>query len=145
MSFERIYKVRLPFDRRHPDSSKNYGVGALRIWFILKGKKGATHFLVGFPTYLPHVQEELNGTQSNSLNDIIGFEVGYHALEPQLEGHDIQQSSCDFLDGKPCCYDGSGLLADDWVKEIFSIRGENPDKRVWQKLEAEYRERFGDE
>ena len=37
--FEKIYRVRLPFDGRHKDPNKNYGIHGFDIWFILKGPK----------------------------------------------------------------------------------------------------------
>lgn len=146
MAFERITKVRLPFDRRHPDPKQNYGIHGLDVWFILKGKKGATQFMVSFGVYLPHlVQEALSkGERPYGEGKISGFDVGYHAYVPQFEGQ-TPMKNCDIFSGEPCYYDGSSLRADDWVKEIFSIQGDAPDARVWEKLEEEYRERFGDE
>jgi hypothetical protein len=142
MSFERITKVRLPFDKRHSDPRKNYGIHGLDVWFILKGKKGATQFMVNVGVYLPHLRtgrERLFGE-----GEINGYDVGYHALEPQYEGQEAMDH-CDVFEGRKCYYDGSSLRADDWAKEIFSIRGENPEKRLWEKLEEEYKEMFGDE
>jgi hypothetical protein len=36
MKFEKIIKTRPPYDKRCDDPSKNYGIGALMLWFILK-------------------------------------------------------------------------------------------------------------
>lgn len=38
---ERIILTKPPFNKQHPDPSKNYGVGAMLIWFVLKGEKGS--------------------------------------------------------------------------------------------------------
>ncbi len=137
MEFEKITNVRLPFDRRDPDPKQNYGIHGLDVWFILKGEKGAVQFAVTFPVYLPHVQEELEAKGYESR--IMGFDVGYHAKEPQFDGH--KPMAC-ALFGE-CYYDGSSLRADDWAKDIFSTRGMSTDEVVWRRLENEYYERFG--
>ena len=140
---EKIINVRLPFDRRHEDDSKNYGIHGLDIWFILKGERGAVQFAVTFPVFLPHVAAELKWKDKPYLDGqkIRGFDVGYHAKAPQYEGQ-IAMDNCDICN--PCYYDGSSLASDRWVEEIFSIRGEAPEKRLWEKLEQEYISRFGE-
>lgn len=140
--FEKITKVRLPFDRRHKDPSQNYGVSGLSIWFILKGKKGAVQFQCYFhDAVLPHVKKSSVG---GDIGNISGFDVGYHAREPQYEGQSEMENCNLFPDGK-CYYDGSSLRAAEWAKEIFSVRGKNPEEVLWPMLEQEYKERFGDE
>ena len=131
--FEKITNVRLPLDRRHKDASKNYGIHGLDIWFILKGKKGAVQYAVTMPIYLPHIKIE-----HSFMQEIRGFDVGYHALEPQYEGQ--KSMECD-LYGK-CYYDGSSFRSNEWTKEIFSTIGEAPENILWKKLEEEYELRF---
>ena len=137
---EKITQVRLPFDRRNEAPGKNYGIGGLRIWFVLKGPKGAVQFMCGFPTYLPHVEAE--GKVNQFYRKIEGWDVGYHAKEPQYEGQ--SQSDCEHFDSGKCYYDGSGLRAEEWAKEIFSVTGKAPEDLLWKKLEEEYELRFGD-
>lgn len=148
IKFEKIQKVKLPFDMRSPEPNKNYGISGMRVWFILKGPKGATQFMFGVGVYLPHVESEYkaNGTDLNSFHDIgvfSGWDVGYHALEPQYDGH-AANDDCDIL-GCKCYYDGSSLRASDKVKEFFSIRGEPIEPHIWKFLEDEYYARFGNE
>lgn len=131
-TLERITNVRLPFDAR----SKNHGVHGLDVWFILKGPKGAVQFLVNFGVYLPSVTHIQPGK-------IQGFDVGYHSLTPTYDGQPCQ--GCNFLEGGKCYYDGSGLRADEWAKEIFSVTGGPPEDVLWRKLEAYYDEVFGSE
>lgn len=139
--FEKITRVRLPFDLRHTDAGKNYGIHGLEVCFILVGKKGATQFMVHFPVFLPHVQKELDKDPTTRFfNRISGFDVGYHALTPQYE--DQRQMDCDLLPDGKCYYDGSGLQADQWVNEIFSIKGKTLEDEIWNRLEIEYTERF---
>lgn len=140
--FERITKVRLPFDRRNDDPKINYGIGGLEVWFILKGPKGAVQFLVGFSIYLPHLYPEYAEKFPGSLEPKIrGWDVGYHAPAPHFEGHPPMEG-CDVLGGAPCYYDGSSLRADEWGKELFSTRGQHIEPLIWSRLEAEYRDRF---
>lgn len=142
--FERIQRVRLPFDRRHEDPKKNYGIHGFDIWFILKGPKGATQFMFSIHSFLPHIEREERpkwiAKGSDYKKTISGYDVGYHSLIPQYEDH--AESNCDLFPGQKCYYDGSSLLADKWVQEIFSIRDKHPDERVWEMLEEEYNYRF---
>lgn len=144
MSLERITKVRLPFDRRDPDPTKNYGIHGFDIFFIVKGSKGAVQFLISVHAFLPHVERDTPSLRRHSEEKISGYDVGYHSKVPQFDGQTPMSRECDILGGT-CYYDGSSLAADRWVKEIFSIRGEHPDEHMWKKLEAEYVERFGEE
>lgn len=141
--FERIQRVRLPFDGRDPDPKKNYGIGSIVVWFILKGEKGAVQFQFSWPAaLLPHVAREhaMNGWLRD--NEVMGYDVGYHAHTPQYEGHEPMKTECDLTGGK-CYYDGSSLRAQEWADQIFSSPGMDHEKRIWERLEAEYRERFG--
>lgn len=146
-AFEKITKVRLPFDKRHKNPSKNYGIHALDIWFILKGPKGAVQYAVTMPVFLPHVRKELERKPDayEFLNEIRGFDVGYHAKEPQFDSQ-RPMGSCDVYpelkDG--CFYDGSSLVSDKWTETIFSTTGKNPEDVLWSLLEDEYVARFGE-
>ena len=128
--------VTAPFDMRHKDPSYNYGIGGLLVYWVLVGPKGATQFAVSFPAYLPHVMAE--GNVSNT--EIMGYDVGYHANYPMYDGQ--TDMDCSYTESGKCFYDGSSLRADQWVEEIFSIRGERPEVRIWDKLEQEYMDRF---
>lgn len=140
--FKRVTEVSLPFDMRNDDPKKNYGLGGLRVWFILIGPRGAVQFQCGFPIYLPHVERTLVPTWTHTRRDeISGWDVGYHAKEPQFEGQ--SQMDCKHVEGGKCYYDGSSMRAQEWADEIFTIRGERPEKEIWTRLENEYRERFG--
>lgn len=134
--FERIVNVTPAFDKRHPDPSKNYGIGACRIWFILKGPKGAVQFQIGTDWYLPEQQKELKNRPSIYDIQPQGWDVGYHSYKPMYEGQD-PMGECDVL-GCTCYYDGSSLRADDWVPEFLAGGTE----WLWPKLEAEYNSLF---
>lgn len=136
MSFEKKIDARLPFDRRHEDPSKNYGVHGLDIWFILKGPLGAVQYAVTFSVFLPSVDI----SRFHDMNKIRGFDVGYHSPEPMYEGQ--TSMDCTHLAGGKCYYDGSGLRADEWTDKIFSTIGKPPEDVLWKMLEEEYKDRF---
>lgn len=127
-----------PFDRRHTDPKKNYGVGGVACRMILKGDAGAIQF--GFYTgiYLPHVLREWREKKKPYYPEPQGFDVGYHSHKQQYP--EQTQMDCDLLGGK-CYYDGSGLRADKWFK-IFLEEGDNV---IWDLLEKEYVSMFGEE
>lgn len=145
IKFEKITNVRLPYDRRHTEANKNYGIHGLDIWFILKGPKGAVQYGVTFPQYLPNVDAEyaVRFPDWKDGKKISGFDVGYHSPVPMFEGQS-PMGECHILGGQ-CYYDGSSLAADSFTEEVFSTVGKPPEEVLWAKLEEEYRERFGSE
>ncbi len=131
---EKIIKFSKPFDKRHSDPSKNYGVGGVLCWMILKGDKGAVQFQFSTGIYLPHVLEEWK--QKGYAPEPMGYDVGYHSPTPMYEGQ-TSMGDCDIL-GCECYYDGSGLRAEEWYK-IFLAEGY---ESIWKLLEDDYKERF---
>lgn len=144
-SLQRIVDLSPAWDRRHPDPNKNYGIHGVELRMVLTGPLGATQFVVYTNWHLPHVMAEQLARHSGSPRDVELFfspmaaDVGYHSPVPLYEG---QQSmgSCPYLDGQECYYDGSGLRAKEWFREIFLPLGSDG---IWEALEKEYRERFG--
>jgi len=134
--FEKITRVILPFDMRHKNPSKNYGIHGLDIWFILKGSLGAVQYAVTFPVYLPSIDTSSFGYTP----EISGFDVGYHSPNPMYEGQ--PKLDCELLEEGKCYYDGSSLRAEDWTKEIFETIGKPPEEVIWKKLEEEYNSIF---
>jgi hypothetical protein len=145
--FKKITRVRLPFDRRDPNPGINYGIGGIETTHILQGPKGAVQFTVYWPIYLPHVERERDWSKERSFGSEhgrapMGADVGYHSPKPMYDDQTCRD--CDLLEGGKCYYDGSGLAADRWVKEVFSVRGVHPEDGIWWRLENEYRELFGE-
>ena len=143
---ERIVWVSSGFDKRHTDPKKNYGIGACRITFVLKGAEGAVQFMIGTDWYPPVVQRERRQQRHDfdTRFDKIkpdGWDVGYHSPKPMYEGQTPMERSCELVAGGVCYYDGSGLRADDWVEQF--ILGGTP--WLWPQLETEYRVRFLDD
>jgi len=144
--FERIIEFSPAWDKRSDVPGKNYGIHAVEIRFVLKGKKGAIQFLVGTDWYLPHNQKEIGGTirgiNSISERQPRGWDVGYHSPKPMYEGQVSMNEGCPYLDGKDCYYDGSGLRADEWVDKYLLKEGSDA---VWRAMEREYVRVFGSE
>ena len=132
------------FDRRNPEPSKNSGIHGVEIIFVLKGKKGATQFVIYTNWFLPSVQKEQywKGNISSRLKygspEPMGADIGYHSLTPQYKGQTKTKDNCPYLDGKPCYYDGSSLRADEFIP-AFLAGGSDA---VWKMLEEDYRRRF---
>ncbi|MDP2672074.1 MAG: hypothetical protein Q8O68_01010 [Candidatus Daviesbacteria bacterium] len=114
---ERIVKFSEAYDKRNVDPSKNYGVGGVNCWMILKGGKGAVQFAFSTGIYLPHVLAEWN--KKDYYPPLYGIDVGYHSPEPIYEGQP-EMGGCDLL--PKCYYDGSSLLAEEWFR-IFTEQG----------------------
>ena len=139
--FEKIVWVQPAFDKRDPDPKKDYGIGACRIVFILKGPLGAVQFMIGTRWHLPHIQRDKRQWQhdSDTRFDRIypgGWDLGYHSIKPMYDGQKPMER-CDVLD-VPCYYDGSSLMADEMVGDFLS----GGTKWLWPKLEEYYNETF---
>lgn len=141
---ERTIITRPPFDKRSSNPKKDYGIGSMLIWYIVKGKKGAIQFQLNTGGYLRHVvQERANRgclTYSNgkpNLGIIEGWDLGYHSPKPMYDGQTMVSDSCEVLGGK-CYYDGTSLGADEPLR-VFINDGE---EGLWKFLEGIYHDRF---
>ncbi len=138
--FERIVQLTPAFDRRHIDPSKNYGIHGVNLRMILKGEKGAVQFVLYTNWMLPHVQMELEAKYpDHHFCHPLPADKGYHSLKPMYEGQTSFEDSCEYLDGKQCYYDGSGLNAED----TYRILLEKGSEGVWQDLEEYYYSTLG--
>lgn len=145
---EKIVTFSPAFDKRNPDPSKNYGIHGVDLRMILKGDKGAVQFVLYTNWHLPHVQEELYikavGKDSFYLNTMFSplpADLGYHSPMPLYEGQSIGVESCEYLDGKACYYDGSGINAE----RIYEVLLKEGSDGVWRELEEFYNNIFGSE
>lgn len=100
MSLERTTTFSPAFDKRDPDPSKDYGIGHMTCRMVLKGEKGALHFVWSTGILLPETTEEyarkgdldwkqLSTDHWFSSSKPRGYDVGYHSLTPQYEGQEI--------------------------------------------------------
>jgi len=132
----------MPYDKRHINPKKNYGISSMRIWFILKGSRGAVQVLIGTKLYLTSVVKEYQRKNIDLFEDetFTCWDVGYHSPKPMFEGQEICDNECKALDGEPCYYDGSSLIGDELgLHKLFEEQGEEP---IWEFLEKEYYEVF---
>lgn len=135
---EKIIKFRPAYDKRHADPTKNYGIGGVKCYMVLKGKRGAVHFIFGTGMYLPETHRNwLSKFPEHDPVRYMGYDVGYHSFEPQYKGQD-SILDCDWLNGKECYGDGSTLMAEEWM-DIFVREG---DEKIWQMLEEYYYDEF---
>ena len=144
---ERITQITPAFDHRNDAEKKQYGQHCCDIRMILKGELGAYQFLLYTGWYL-----------SGQTQNPIPADVGYHAPTPQYEsqcatgqhceyndesdfiGCKGEPTPCEYLDGKPCYYDGSTLRAADMFQTLL----EKGSDGVWKELEEAYIHRFGE-
>lgn len=140
-SLERSTTVIPAYDKRHPDPRQNYGIGAARLAFIVKGPAGAVQLMLSTGWYTPSAVEHLKGFPRSEydLNLPMGFDVDYHSPTPQYEGQ-TPVKDCHILQGD-CYCDGSALRADEWAKKLVLLGTE----WLWPALEEYYHEMFGGE
>lgn len=170
---EKITKIHPAWDKRDPDPKKDYGIHCVQIFMVLKGEKGAIHFTFSTGIFLDKTEERLAATGALdwkelspghwfSINKAMGYDVGYHARDPQFEGHEVMWPTkmrktgpkpldvafdkvgdappiCEWL-GVPCYCDGSAMRAEEWFKVL---KAEGSDK-IWAMMEEDYKERFGE-
>jgi hypothetical protein len=136
--FECWVQVHPSFHWMRTDPKRNYGVGNVSMTFFLRGEKGAIQFKIGTEWGIKPVRDHLSGFSSEyrSYDKPSGWDLGYHAKEPQYEGHS-PMGQCDAI-GCQCYYDGSGLQADEMI-EGFMAGGT---AWLWPKLAEVYRARF---
>lgn len=94
---ERLTQIRPAFDKRNPDPKKDYGIGAMVVAMVLRGKRGAVHFIWSTAIFLEETEKRL--AKSGDLNwqnishdperdhwfsvaKAMGYDVGYHSPKP---------------------------------------------------------------
>ena len=140
MVFERIITIEPAFDKRSPNPRKNYGIGSATLRFVLKGDNGATQFVAFTGWHLPDVTEDWKAKEWEIMGKLTGADVGYHSPKPIYDGQEVSTEGCEYLNGKPCYYDGSGLRAEEVGVPTLLNKGS---EGVWEMLEEEYHRYFG--
>jgi hypothetical protein len=135
---ERIVQWTPAFDRRDPDPAKDYGIHGMEVRFVLKGDEGATQFLIFTNWMLPHLRYG-HKMVKGFLAEPLPADVGYHARVPQYDGQE-SMGPCEYLDGAPCYYDGSGLQA----MALFDRFVAEGEEAVWEELESRLSELQGE-
>lgn len=145
LKLERITELTPAWDRTDPDPNKSYGIHSVELRMVLKGPLGATQFVLYTNWHLPEVSTrllqrpiEVIGSDPHWSVRPQPADVGYHSPTPRYEGQPCTQEECEYLDGKPCYYDGSGLAAEDMYVVLLREGSEG----VWRELEEQYKELF---
>lgn len=134
--FEREIKFRPAFDNRSDDPSKNYGVGALKMTWLLKGELGVIQFVVSTGWYLPEVEAEWDSSELARSREPDAWDIGYHSPTPHYE--DQPKMDCDLFPQGFCYYDGSSLSAEPILQALLCEGHE----AVWSRMEDWYRRTF---
>jgi hypothetical protein len=136
--FTRRISFTTAFDKRDPNPGKDYGIGAVRIFFYLIGEKGAVNWTIGTNWYPRANQREDPRIMNMSFTgtEPSAWDLGYHAKEPFYEGQ-WSRDDCDVIGGK-CYYDGSTLNAEQHL-DTFLEQGLDA---IWVMLEQYYHDTF---
>jgi len=140
MKFEKIIKFSPAFDKRNSDPKKNYGIGAVKVYMVLKGGGKAVHFVFSTGMYLPKTHQTWLSRFPYNREPYIGYDVGYHDTEPHYEGQTHSQEKCEWLNGKPCYCDGSALRAEEFMKVLVK-KGSGA---VWRLLKKDLKDLLGE-
>lgn len=139
--FTRNLSISGAYDGR--DHPRNYGIGAMKLYFSVKGPKGGTSCMFGTSWYLSQNQqisyEMLTEYPLEPLKELMQpkpWDVSYHTSEPQFEGHS-GRDDCELVEGT-CYSDGSALWGDKWLPVLLHEGSEG----IFKRLEAYYEERF---
>lgn len=133
--FKRMVHIKPGFNWIRAEPSRNFGIGDVRMWFVLIGEKGAVQWQIGTDWYPESARQHLARFPSWPLSgehQPKGWDLGYHARERQYE--EQPSRSCDILPEGKCYYDGSGLAADDLIEGFLN----GGDDWLWNRLEAYY-------
>lgn len=134
------FECKFGSERCKPGS--NHGVSGLRIIFASKGEEGAVTFALQ-TGWLPQQVEpdSLKYYQCTWQEaDFYPADLGYHSKTPRWEDQEPMKNCCEFCDGMPCYYDGSGLNAADAMYALVN----GGDVALWEFLDAYYQTIFHD-
>ena len=123
-------------DKCIPKEGGSHGISGMSILFISKGDKGAVQFVLG-TGWLPQYSEQSSiGVRSVDLTTAKPYpsDLGYHSKTQQYDGQSTIDDSCEYCDGEPCYYDGSGLNANDAMYALVN----GGDEGLWEFLDAYY-------
>lgn len=114
-------------------------IWGVEIKFLLYGQKAVIQFVLRTNWHSNELPSGLERDGWLSPNRPHAVDLGYHAYAPQHEYHEPITDNCEYLNGAPCYYDGSSLMAIDTLELLIIEGGE----AVWKKMEQCYIEWFG--
>lgn len=131
-SLEHWVDFRAAYDKK----AEGYGIGSMKAIFYARGPKGAVQWMIGLPFYTASVRPDAASwpPSMRAQHRPEGWDLGYHAHEPQYDGQTAMQDDCE-ITGGPCFYAGSGLNADLLIEGFI----EGGTEWLWPQLDAYYR------
>jgi hypothetical protein len=120
--------------------------------YVLIGARGAVHFVYG--DWGPRATDEMKAIDTKFVIEFghplypMGYDVGYHTPAPmtqvQVEMGPVRGGTpCDYLDGKACYGDGSGLRAQTFMERWLGA--ERDETVLWGMLARYYADVFHSE
>ncbi len=123
-----------------PGSGGSHGKHGLQIRFVSKGDAGAIQFVI-YTGWIPQFVKP-SQTHVRNIDDwgshMMPADLGYHSKTAKYNGHKPIDDTCEFCDGLPCYYDGSGLNAYDAMYALVN----GGDIALWIFLDAYYESVF---
>lgn len=134
------------YDRRNEDPSKDYGIGACRIFFVVSGKKGAITVNFGTNWYLPSTVTEYKqvGVRGRIVDlekessPITFYSWDIHSKKKMYLGQK-KMKACEFVKGG-CYCDGSCSKSEQYLTLLL----QNGSNAVLDQLEKDYKDYFGE-
>ena len=130
--FERRIMFKPGFDWRRSESSRDFGIGSIRIWFVVIGEKGAVQWQIGTDWYPESARHHLSHFHREPKHKPDGWDLGFHSKAQMYEGQEPHE--CDVLPDGKCFYDGSTTNADLLIEGFLN----GGDDWIWNRLEAYY-------
>ncbi len=131
------------WDRTSEDPNKNYGIHGVEIKMGVVGSKGAvvftlfTNWMLSFLEEGDHALAPMLPRHGERMLLPYPADLGFHeAVSQETEGVE----ECEWLGGRKCSYDGSGLAAN----QVWILLVKQGHEAVWKDLEERYRKQWGD-
>lgn len=113
------------------------GIGGVSIKFVLKGSKGATHFVLITNWTLPEITDAQDQNQNLPQRAVkpIPFDLGYHSYV-QINYCEQKMEPCDILDKCDGCYYAGSTYVE--AEEVYEKLLREGDDGVWDALKEHY-------
>lgn len=131
-----IFKCRHGAKACAPGKGGSHGKHGLSLRFIAKGELGAVQFLV-YTGWMPQkVSPSSIGYRDvkDWGGDLMPADLGCYSKTPHYDGQTPIENSCEYCDGQPCYYDGSGLNASDAMYSLVN----GGEAALWKFLDDYY-------
>lgn len=109
------------------------GRGSVKMWFVVRGKKGAVTFLI--MTGMTFEEDRDHLPETCKIFPLAG-DIALHSYK-QLDDSDIYNKNCKWRDGKRCYTKLHSLI---WAQEVLERFLKEGEESLWKTLEEVYRE-----